>query len=74
MLYVGSMNGKALVFHDSWGITVRNGEGGEFKQVIGKSIVSTLAPGRELNLASGPLLEKVSSMSVLADRCPCQHQ
>jgi hypothetical protein len=72
MLYVGSMNGKALVFQDIWGVTVRNGNGGEFKQVIGKSIVSTLTPGSELHLAGDSLLERVSSMLVLGDRCACR--
>jgi SH3 domain (SH3b1 type)/NlpC/P60 family len=69
MLYVGNMNGKALMFHDIWGVTVRNGKGGEFKQVIGKSIVSTLTPGSELDLAAGSLLERVSCILVLGDRC-----
>ncbi len=69
MLYVGSINGKALVFQDIWGVTVRNGSGGEFKQVIGKSVVSTLTPGSELHLAGPSLLEKVTSMLVLSDRC-----
>ncbi len=69
MLYVGSANDKALMFHDIWGVTVRNGKGSEFKQVIGKSIVSTLTPGSELHLAVDSLLERVSSMLVLDDRC-----
>ena len=69
MLYVGKMNGKALMFQDIWGVTVRNGKGGEFKQVIGKSIVSSLTPGSELHLAAGSLLERVNSMLVFADRC-----
>jgi hypothetical protein len=69
MLYVGNMNGKALMFHDEWGVAVSNGTGGVYKQVIGKSIVSTLTPGSELNIAGGSLLERVTSMLVLDDRC-----
>jgi hypothetical protein len=67
MLYVGNMNGKALMFHDKWGVTVSNGTGGVYKQIVGKSIVSTLTPGSELNIAGGSLLERVTSMLVLGD-------
>ncbi len=69
MLYVGNLNGKALMFHDVWGVNVSNGTGGEYKQVIGKSIVSTLTPGSELKVVGGSLLERVTSMLVLGDRC-----
>jgi hypothetical protein len=69
MLYVGNINGRPLVFHASWGVSLKDGEGGVSKHVIGKSIVSTLTPGSELNLASGTLLDKVRSMLVLGD-CP----
>ena len=69
MLYIGSMNGKALIFQNTWGVNVREGNGGEFKQVIGKSVVSTLTLGSELHLAGSSLLEKVDSMLVLDDRC-----
>jgi hypothetical protein len=68
MLYVGSMNGRALVFHDIWGVNVRNGNGGEFKQVVGKSIVSTLTPGSELHLVGDSILKRVTSMLILGDR------
>ena len=67
MLYVGSMNGKAIVFHDIWGVNVIDGNGKESKQIIGKSIISTLNPGRELNLASETILDRISSMLVLGD-------
>lgn len=69
MLYVGEMNDKALMFQNIWGVRVRDEKGGEFKQVIGKSIVSTLNPGSEMNLATNTILERVKSMLVLSDRC-----
>jgi hypothetical protein len=62
------MNGKALMFHDIWGVTVRNGKGGVNKQIIGKSIVSTLTAGSELKIVGGSLLERVTSILVLGDR------
>jgi hypothetical protein len=74
MVYVGSMNGKAFMFHDIWGVAVRNWKGDEFKQVIGKSIVSTLTPGSELHLAANTILERVNSLLLLGDRFTCPSQ
>jgi hypothetical protein len=69
LIYIGNINGRPLVFHASWGVSVRDGEGSVTKHVIGKSIISTLTPGSELNLASGTLLDKVRSILILSD-CP----
>jgi NlpC/P60 family protein len=69
MLYVGSMNERPLIFHALWGVNVRRGDGRIVKQVVGKSIISTLMPGSELPPATGTLLEKVGSMLILTDRC-----
>jgi hypothetical protein len=71
MLYVGNKDGRPLMFHTIWGISIRDGKGGEYKKVIGKSIVSTLNPGAELDLASASLLERVSSMLVLGGGNAC---
>jgi hypothetical protein len=71
MLYVGNKNNRPLMFHSIWGIGVRDGKGGEYKKVIGKSIVSTLNPGAELDLASASLLERVDSMLVLGEGNAC---
>jgi hypothetical protein len=69
MLYVGNMNGKALKFHDIWSVNVSNEAGGVHKQVIGKSVVSTLNHGRELHLASPSLSERVTAILVFSDGC-----
>jgi hypothetical protein len=69
MLYVGTVDGTPLVFHDLWGVSVRDNQGKDAKQVIGKAIVSTLAPGSELVLTSGPLLAKISKIRVVTDSC-----
>jgi hypothetical protein len=71
MLYVGNKDGRPLMFHSIWGIGVRDGKGVEYKKVIGKSIVSTLNPGAELDLAFASLLERVGSMLVLGDGNVC---
>ena len=69
LLYVGKKEGKPLVFHDLWGVTVRDQAGRERKQIVGKAVVTTLAPGSELALAAGPLLERVSSIRIVTDSC-----
>ena len=71
MLYAGNKDSRALMFHSIWGINVRNGKRGEFKQVIGKSIVSTLNPGSELDLVPDSILERVNSMLILSDGSAC---
>jgi hypothetical protein len=70
MLYIGTMNDRALAFHSLWGVTVRKFDGGTAKQVVGKSVISTLTPGSELLLANGSILDRVDSMLILTDRCP----
>jgi hypothetical protein len=69
MLYVGNLNGRPLVFHASWGVSVKDEEGKIYKHVIGKSIISTLTPGWELRPATGTLLDKLKSFLVLGE-CP----
>lgn len=69
MLYVGSVGEKALIFHSLWKVKVKDREGREVKQVVGKSIISTLTPGSELSLANGTLLEKIGRMLILGERC-----
>ncbi|MRR54872.1 MAG: hypothetical protein EG822_10240 [Deltaproteobacteria bacterium] len=69
MLYAGSVGEKALIFHSLWKVKVKDREGQDLIQVVGKSIISTLTPGSELPLANGTLLEKIGSMLVLRDRC-----
>ncbi|MGE4296655.1 MAG: SH3 domain-containing protein [Desulfovibrionaceae bacterium] len=48
MLYVGRRDGRAVVFHNTWGVkTVRPG-GGPGRAVIGQAVVTGLQPGLEL--------------------------
>jgi hypothetical protein len=70
MLYVGTVDGTPLVFHNLWGVTVRDSQGKDTKQVIGKAIISTLTPGSELALATEPLLARVSKIRIVTDSCP----
>jgi len=68
MLYIGSMHGRAMVFHNFWGIKTRDLWGREGRKVVGHAAITTLHPGAELpdaDLSTGDLLTKVEGMTLL---------
>jgi hypothetical protein len=69
MLYIGEQNGRALIFHNIWGIRTRDLRGREGRKIIGQAVITTLQPGRELrtfDAQAGDLLAGISGMSILA--------
>ena len=70
MLYVGQdPEGRPLVFHDAWSIRVHEG-GVEKTQIIGFSVITSMEPGKELGLVAGSsLLERVTELGTLTERC-----
>jgi cell wall-associated NlpC family hydrolase len=69
-LYIGQHRGRALILHNTWGLKTRTWSGKEGRQVIGKTVITTLQPGAELpdlDRPMGLLINKVTGMSVL----PC---
>jgi NLPC_P60 stabilising domain, N term/SH3 domain (SH3b1 type)/SH3 domain of SH3b2 type/NlpC/P60 family len=70
MLYIGTdPQGRPLVFHNAWSIRVKDAAG-ERTQFIGKGVITTLEPGRELGLAEGgSLLEQGTALANITDRC-----
>jgi NLPC_P60 stabilising domain, N term/SH3 domain (SH3b1 type)/NlpC/P60 family/SH3 domain of SH3b2 type len=69
MLYIGSKDGRALIFHNIWGIRTKDLQGHEGRKIIGQAVITTLQPGRELNdidSAAGTLLENIDAMNILA--------
>ena len=70
MLYVGTdPQGRPVVFHNAWSIRVKDATG-ERTQFIGKAVITTLEPGRELGLAEGgSLLEQGTALANITDRC-----
>jgi len=69
MLYIGSHQGRPLVFHNMWGIKTRNLLGREGRSVVGHAAITTLHPGAELANAESPgggLLNRVTGMTLLA--------
>lgn len=64
MLYVGEHEGQALVFHNIWGIRTTDVLA---RKIIGKSVITTLEPGKELPNVEGKstLLHRVEGMTLL---------
>ncbi len=48
MLYVGEHDGRAVIFHNMWGVRTRDWLGRAGRRIVGKAVVTTLQPGREL--------------------------
>ena len=48
MLYIGEENGEPLVFHNIWGVKTLDENKTMGRFIIGRAVVTTLNPGREL--------------------------
>lgn len=70
LLYLGTdAEGRPLVLHDAWSVAVKNGNK-ERDQIVGKVVVTTLEPGRELGLYEGrSLIERITELGTITSRC-----
>lgn len=71
MLYVGERGGRPLVLHNTWGLRTRE-EGKEGRHIIGKTVITTLTPGRglrDLDPERGFLVDRVTGMTLLPPPC-----
>lgn len=69
MLYIGQKDGRALIFHNIWGIRTVDLQGREGRKIIGQAVITTLEPGGELRNAdttTGSLLNNIAGMNILA--------
>ena len=69
MLYIGQKDGRALIFHNIWGIRTKDIQGREGRKIIGQAVITTLQPGQELrdiDSPAGSLLSNISAMNILA--------
>jgi hypothetical protein len=66
---LGTFEGEPIAFHTIWGLrTASPDESGVGRYVIGKSVITTLSPGLEidtLSRASGNLFERIDSFTLL---------
>jgi len=73
MLYIGEKNGRALIFHNIWGIKTRDSAGEEGRRIIGQAVITTLHLGYELSCLDqqeGYLLNRISALNVLVPYNP----
>ncbi len=66
-LYVGEEHGQPAMFHNVWGIRVDEQGMGDDRFIIGRAVVTTLEPGKELaNLYNNQtILVRIGGMSTL---------
>ncbi|MBF0482670.1 MAG: hypothetical protein HQK82_13515, partial [Desulfovibrionaceae bacterium] len=57
-----------LVFHNVWGVRTFEPDGSSGREVIGKTVITTLSPGRELQnvRADKLLINRVEGMTLIA--------
>jgi cell wall-associated NlpC family hydrolase len=69
MLYIGAHQGRAMVLHSLWGLKISDQQGREGRQVVGRSVITSLLAGQELPQLARPeglLLNRVEGMTLLA--------
>ena len=66
-LYLGKHKGRAAFFHNMWGVRVQEGPGEDNRHVIGRCVITSLEPGKELPNAipEGSILNRIRGMSTL---------
>jgi cell wall-associated NlpC family hydrolase len=62
MLYAGLVDGRPVVLHNTWAVSFKPPNGPEEKFYIGRTVLSTLEPGKELPLSRGTTLDHVDGM------------
>lgn len=60
-LYIGQFDGKAVMLHNMWGIRIHEVE----RFVVGKTVITTLYPGKELKGYSSSLMSRVQSLTIV---------
>ncbi|MGZ6236557.1 MAG: NlpC/P60 family N-terminal domain-containing protein [Syntrophales bacterium] len=54
MLYIGSYEGRVLVFHNMWGVRTKDFLGRETRKIVGHAAITTLHPGIEFQDSENP--------------------
>ncbi len=60
-LYVGQNDGKAVMLHNLWGIRIYETE----RFVVGKTVITTLYAGKELQGFSKSLMSRIQSLTII---------
>jgi len=72
MLYIGRQGSHPVVFSNMWGIRTRSLFRKEGRRIVGKAVITTLKPGRELRNADGDAthLSRIEKMTILVPPGP----
>ncbi len=67
-LYLGEYEGKALMFHNIWGIRINEEDHKDNRHIIGRAVVTSLEPGLELDNINEnqTLLHRIGGMSTIS--------
>lgn len=70
MLYIGEKKGEPLVMHNFWGVRTFGPFGEDGRNVVGKTAITTLEPGRELINANKnkTILSKIQGLVYLDEK------
>ena len=67
-VYIGTYEGRAMLFHNMWGLRTKDADGGcDNRAVVGKGVITTLQPGVERpDLCSpGSFLDRIEKVTIL---------
>ena len=69
-LYVGCFDGRPVFFHDIWGVRSRLRDGREGRVILGRAVITGLAPGSERSDIDpkGLLIERIRGYSIIGGR------
>lgn len=72
MLYLGALEGSPVAFHTIWGLRTESADASSSgRYLIGKSVITSLSPGREiteLSRSRGDLLKRIKSFTLLGEQ------
>ena len=67
-VYIGAYEGRAMYFHNMWGLRIRDADGGcDNRAIVGKGVITTLQPGLERPdlCFPGSFLDRVEKLTIL---------
>jgi hypothetical protein len=71
MLYIGTAQGKPVIFHNFWKIATVAKNGGKGRLVVGRTAITSLYPGRELpdiDAKRANILSGLAGMTILGEQ------
>ncbi|MHB8091089.1 MAG: NlpC/P60 family N-terminal domain-containing protein [Syntrophales bacterium] len=71
MLYIGTYRGKPMIFHNFWKVGTKGANGVKGRIIVGKTVITTLHPGRELpdrDLPDADILFGLQGMIFLGEK------